>query len=204
MLQRLQLKLLWLRHSYPFRWAHKPLCDRFEHDVLRVGHVHICRSCTCAYLGMALVIAAALAGFLPTGSVFAAILLPVMLVTLAGSHPRFYWRFPRGARDVLRLGAGASIALTATALLRGEWILSSVAIVALSLSWRHYKKKRGGRKSQACDGCPELGCSDKICSGFSQQAARIRRYEERAASIIAGKGVPEFLKEAEEPVTRAF
>ena len=41
------MKWLWLRHSWTFNWAHKPLCERYARDVLRIGRFHVCRSWNC-------------------------------------------------------------------------------------------------------------------------------------------------------------
>ena len=51
---RLRLKWMWLRHTHPFNWAHKPLCSRFQSGVLQIGKLHVCRSCLFAYCGIVL------------------------------------------------------------------------------------------------------------------------------------------------------
>ena len=52
LITRLRMKGLWLKHAYTFLWAHKPLCDKFAGDVLKLGPIHLCRSCVCAYGGI--------------------------------------------------------------------------------------------------------------------------------------------------------
>ncbi len=196
MLQRLRLKLLWLRHTFVFRWAHKPLCARFEHDVVRLGPVHVCRSCTCLYFGMAFTAVLGLAGAIPGGAAFSLGFPLVLVATLLGSHPRRYWKWQRRTRDLLRSGAGCSIALTAIALVRGEWLLGGAALVILALGWCYYRKKRGAKKSHACDGCPELRSGQAhVCSGYQMQAARLRRYEEEATALLmSGQFVPDVVR----------
>ena len=49
---RLYLKILWLRKTASFYWAHKPLCAAYKDDVLRIGGIRLCRSCFLAYSGM--------------------------------------------------------------------------------------------------------------------------------------------------------
>lgn len=49
---RVYLDWLALCHSYTYRFAHKPLCSRFRSDVLNVGGIFLCRSCTMIWLGL--------------------------------------------------------------------------------------------------------------------------------------------------------
>jgi len=180
----LGLKWLWVRWYYPFNWAHKPLCDRFRHDVLRLGHVRICRSCTMVYAGLAATLV--LGGvFRPQLGVWGpTVLLAIGAVTLAMSAPRWYNRWPRAIRDVLRFALGAVIALCCWMPLVGQWFLGPLAAGVLWGFWRWYFRQRGGRKAQCCNGCSELG-RDRICSGFAWQAARIREFEENATDLLA-------------------
>lgn len=181
-----KLKWLWLRHSYRFRWAHKPLCDRFSEDVLTVGHVHLCRSCTLLWLGMAVASAAAI--FLPALRANIATVAPqLLLVTLLSSAPLFYKQWPRSVRDMLRFSLGASIPLWICLIVMGNLFISAVAAIGGLTTWYFYSNSRKARKATACDGCPEFG-QPQICSGCTLKANEIRLYENKATQLYLDSG----------------
>ena len=190
---RLYLRWLWLARSSPFRWAHKPLCARFREDVLRLGHVHLCRSCLCLYLGLA-------AGLLPVfmvsdphnslGGLWLAVLLLAVLVL---SGPSLYKKLPRKVRDLLRFALGLSIMLGFRRLIAGDVLLSVVLFLVILFFWRRYQGRRATRKKEACLTCEEFP-GQGICSGFARQAELIRRYEEEATEYLLARGyVPDCL-----------
>jgi hypothetical protein len=187
MKQRWYLKWLWLKHSYPFRWAHKPLCDRFEHDVVQVGKMHLCRSCTCVYLTLLI---ALIAGWMSQGT--ANTLTQPLIITLGfgivliGSFPKWYKQWPRWTRELLRGGMGLCLAMILLCLLHGQFVLSLSLSLMLFGFWRHYLIKRAGRRSTCCDGCSELGKG--ICSGYHLQAEGARSYEISATDWLMKSG----------------
>ena len=122
---RLKLSLLWLRHSYPFRWAHRPLCARFSDGILRFGSVQLCRSCLCVYGG--LICCCLLCLFLDILRESALyVLLFLMVPAIALSIPQLYARWPRHLRDLLRFSMGSCIALCLTAALTANLLASVV------------------------------------------------------------------------------
>jgi len=184
-------KRLWLSHVYPFYWAHKPLCQRFRRDVLRLGRVHVCRSCTMVYAGAAL--GAVLCGVFrqPLWDVAPALWAAMAGITLVFSFPLWYKRWPRPMRDLLRAMLGGTIALCGYLLLSGAWLPGLVGTAVLAASWQAYRGVRERFRRQACAGCPELR-DGEICPGFALQAERIRQYEQQATErLIAGGYVPD-------------
>lgn len=179
----LALKWLWLVHVYPFNWAHKPLCDRFCHDVVRIGHVHLCRSCLLAYVGILAGVVASIAApsFLQTHG--ATVFAPIAATTILFSLPFWYKRWPRRLRDVLRFCMGLSIALCGCLLVSGQILVGMAGAIALAVFWRTYLTLRRRRRMQSCAGCPELG-GQRICSGFQFQAECLRAYEQKATQWI--------------------
>ena len=116
-----------------------------------------------------------------------AVLLGTAIVTLAMSAPLWYSRWPRAFRDALRFALGGVIALCCWMPLLGHWAHGLLVAGVLAAFWRWYLRQRGGRKTRCCDGCKELA-QDGICSGFSRQAERIRRYEEEATDVLTSAG----------------
>ena len=177
---RLRLRMLWLRHAHSFLWAHHPLCERFRGDVLRIGHVRLCRSCLAVYLGIAA------GGILfATTSLVSTPTLPVTLAvpTIFLSHPRLYKRMPRIARDLLRGSMGLLIASCGGLLLSGSLVTGALLSVAVFTFWRFYFRLRRTRRLAACDGCPELNAGG-VCRGFAHQAECVRNYEREATELL--------------------
>lgn len=176
-----RLRALWLRRSLPFRFAHKPLCERFAPDVIRIGAVRACRSCTLLYASL---VAAAAVMVLAKPEAIAPYVV-VLAATLALSAPRLYKRWPRPARDALRASAGALLPWTAYF----AWVAPPVGVagaITLFVFWRIYLTRRADRKAQACAGCPELGTG--VCSGFSRQAEAALAYEDEASELVMASG----------------
>jgi len=184
---RWRLKGLWLAHAYSFAWAHKPLCARFDRDVLRLGRVRLCRSCACVYGGMLFALAGGLA-WTETVREYGHIGLCLLAVpTLALSMPWVYHRLPRRMRDGLRFTLGSVIVLSGLAVWQGHWLPGGIGLVVMLVAWRFYRRSRGIHKQHACDGCPELG-SRTVCSGYAYQADLIRAYERTATDLVLNTG----------------
>ena len=186
----LRMKGLWLKHAFKFHWAHKPLCDRFAIDVLKIGPVHLCRSCVSAYGGIASGVLLALLAPLPDGAL-PTLFLAVLAGVLTLSAPPLYKRLPRVVRDLLRFTSGALIPLSLYICIRSSVWVGAIGLAALFAFWLVYFRVRKERQLKACDGCAELG-EKSICSGFAMQAAQVRKYEEEATNLLIGTGyVPE-------------
>lgn len=184
---RFRLKYLWLVHACAFLWAHKPLCERFEKEVLRVGRFNLCRSCTCVYVGIG---AGLSLGFLwpeTAAALSRQILTFLVLPVLALSMPPFYKRIHRIGRDVLRFLLGFTLPWIGFALWYSHAFHAVVACLLLVTGWLAYKRKRAFSKLHECDGCPELG-NQRVCSGFELQAERIRDYEQQATELVIRSG----------------
>ena len=196
-LTRLHLKWLWLTHSYRFTWAHKPLCGRFQKDVVRLGSVHLCRSCTMAYAGIALAIL--LCCFLgPSSDIIATVLLACGPVTIALSLPRWYKKWARPVRDALRFSMGAMAVLSIRLLFAGHLVPGITSVVVMAAFWKVYLRLRRPRMRHACDDCEHFrdgGTTDVICPGFAFQADLIRQYEGRATELLLRSGyVPDVVR----------
>lgn len=165
---------VWWSWTWWFQFAHGPLCRRFRSDTLRLGRLHLCRSCTILYAGFALALLLVLAfcgdGLWPLLAV-GSLLVPLVVL----SEPRRYSRFPRLLKDVLRLAAGVFLGLLLGLLVTPWWWVTLAAIGPLLVLHRVFARFRRRVKTHDCDGCPELGCPG-VCSGYAQQAQAIRGY----------------------------
>jgi hypothetical protein len=182
----LRLRLLWLRHSYRFRWAHRPLCDRFSQGILRIGQVRLCRSCACAYGGILFGLAFCLLNDALRESTIP-LLLGLIIPTIGLSTPTLYKRLPRAVQDMLRFSMGLCITLSACGLFMGNTLIPTVCAATLFLFWRIYFAMRRKRKAEACNGCPEYG-QKGICTGCRLQADAMRAYETEATALLLASG----------------
>lgn len=161
----------WLswRYSWPTRFAHHPLCERHRIETWRIGRLHLCRGCASMGLGLLLGTSAVwMLGTDWTGPLLLALGLPLLL----GSWPRWYPRWPRPLRDLLRLALGVCIpALTAWTALHPLLALLVVPIVLLGLA--RFRRARIAVNARRCEGCPELG--QGVCSGYALQVQAQRR-----------------------------
>lgn len=187
---RLTRAASWWRHAWPYRWAHKPLCERFTHDVVRLGRLNLCRGCLALWSGVLGAGALAFAG-IPTAKT-AALILTILLPTVAIlSHPSLHARWPRPVRDLLRASAGAAVPLALQALARGRPIEGLAAIGALGGVVALHRMRRAPQRAAMCDGCPELD-RPGICSGYRLQARATTAHERRMEeNLIASGYVPQ-------------
>jgi len=192
---RLKQKWLWFSHSFKFRWAHTPLCNRFVKGAFRIGSksdpfMFVCRSCTWAYLG----IAVGLVFFLSDRGVLEEFWYFFVLsgsLTLVMSHPSIYSRWYRSVKDFLRFNLGLIISAVVVSTVTVNFLLGVGFGVGLYALRFIYSKRRNVMKSQACNGCEELPL-EKICSGFTFSAKQIRSYEDQATQLYISSGQSPF------------
>ena len=177
------LKWLWWRHTWRFIWAHKPLCDRFRHDVIRVGSLTLCRSCTLVYSAAAITLLIALCASDWIRPWAWQLLVLSGGATLVFSFPPWYRHWSRGLRDLVRSLLGVTIAWGIYLILQGSVGVGFLGLAFLWLMWKIYQPLRRRNKQDACHGCPELA-HHGICSGFSWQADYVRIYEQQASDFL--------------------
>ena len=183
-----KLRLRWLlwRHRWTFQWAHKPLCDRFARDVVRLGPMRLCRSCLLLYAGL-IGAAAAVAIFRPVSGWLLPAVAAAMGVTLGLSIPRIYRHMPRPARDLLRLMAGALTPMLLWALVGIAWPLAGAGAAVGVILHLLYRRLRRRGMSDPCTRCDQLS-EGRICPGFAHQARCLRHYDQAATDLLLATG----------------
>lgn len=174
-------------HDWTWRWAHHPLCARFRPDVLRVGRLHLCRSCTALWSGLVttLALCAWPLAALPNATLTVAGAAGLALVAFL-SPPRRFARLPRAVRDLVRGAMGALAALVAILVLRGAFLPGGLLAMALIATLLVLRSSRERSRAHRCEGCPELGAG--VCSGYALQAEDLRRWESAAVERLARRG----------------
>jgi hypothetical protein len=169
-----------LRHDWPVRWAHHPLCARHAVETWRIGRLHVCRGCSSAALGAT---GGGVAVLVAGGAWCLWILLLLAPPIILLSWPPSYKNLPRAFRDLLRIGAGALAVIAVWA----TWHYPMQAwptVPLLLMAWRVFARARRRVQARACDGCPELGAAG-VCSGYALQAACMRVLEARIERDLA-------------------
>jgi hypothetical protein len=175
-----------LKHEWPVRWAHHPLCSRHRHETWRWGRLHVCRGC----LNMAGGLLGGTLAVWIVGTAWcvwtaAGLIAPVLLL----SWPPRYQHLPRALRDLLRFALGLLI-VSGTAALALHPLTAVPAFALLSLIWWWFRRSRVRVQARRCDGCPELGAG--ICSGYRLHAQAARaisaELEDRLLAAMAQRG----------------
>ncbi len=172
--ERVSMSRQWWAHTAWFQFAHKPLCERFAADVLRVGRWRLCRSCTFLYSGAAATaMVLVLAG--PSNPAILTLLLGLLAPVVGLSWPVVYRRMGRRARDAIRCSTGVLLALWFALLLSGQLVAAAaIGSLAVWLAVLIHRRRRVAKRS-ACGGCSELG-GGGVCSGYASQAESVRSY----------------------------
>lgn len=178
---------LWLRKTYRFNWAHKPLCARYREDVLKIGSLYLCRSCLFVYLGVAVALGYSTLRSSRDGATEILPLTVLLAGVLLCSAPPWYKRLPRGIRDGLRFLLGASLVFIADQGLRGEVVFFVLSALACYGAWRLYATARQRRKRSNCASCPEYS-PDRVCPGYRLQTTKIKEYQEEATEYLLARG----------------
>lgn len=180
-MNRLVPKWLWLKHAWFFNWAHKPLCEPYHEDVLRIGKLRLCRGCTMIKVGLAVALPLLLI-LQPTLPVLVAGFILGFAIAAALSHPALHSRWPRWGKDALRFLAGACAAHVLALFLLGHLAMGTLAASACVGAYWLYARLRLPRRLERCESCAELG--EGICSGYARQAEAIRAWDEDCVSRL--------------------
>lgn len=173
---------LWIRHSYSFRWAHKPLCDRFHQDTITICTVHLCRGCAFLYLGLILTFLFAYP-FSTYSELLPYILISLSAIVLPASYPAVYQSLPRILKDMLRLMLGSLVSICVITLVSGYSAIGMCSLILLYFYRRGINKVRATIKLNACHGCPELD-GKHVCSGYRLQVNHQLHYEQEASEWV--------------------
>jgi len=141
------------RRAHAFhRFAHHPLCDRYQTELVPLGHrVRVCRGCSLALLGA---IAGAAIGALSRGTALEAWVwgLPPIAIALGAA--------PLGHSKLLR--RFLPTLLLAGCVVHGPWGLASLAAALTAGGFFFYRRRRPDRSP--CATCPERAF--EVCRGY--------------------------------------
>lgn len=153
------------------RFAHHPLCEEYEGEVVRVGRrARICRGCALVLIGLAAGTASGLEAFAPAAGLAAA------AAALAAPRARkLATRFAPAFATAFAIGAGVRAASVPGALLAAGGLGALAALVFL------YRRRAPDRTP--CAACPER-LQPAPCRGMVEIVRRERAYRRFSGRIL--------------------
>lgn len=180
--QKKYLQWLKIKTTYPFHFAHKPLCERHKGNTFHIGNTYLCRGCTLIYT--AIFSAITLSFLIPLDNQFVNCLFSVvLLISVILSHPNLYKRLHRNICDITRYTFGLTSTYLSIVLFKTNMVIIPFFFAALYFCWTYYKKKRSESRSFICKGCPELN-KKQVCTGYELQTKLTKKYEIRVEEYI--------------------
>jgi hypothetical protein len=184
MLQKLKLEWLWFKLSYTFRFAHHPLCERYQDQRYQIGSVHLCQGCTLVTLGT---IISALLAFLAIfflsipWQYFILTNIIALLPALIADGLRLGRRAKRFARFSLGLALGTTIGLIVVVPL--WWLKVSLIIIGVFAIIAYRRFRSYTPKEDLCQTCPHLE-EAPYCPGYILQMQKNKEYKELALPVL--------------------
>ena len=155
-------RLAWVAHAF-HRFAHHPLCDRYQGELVPLGHrLRICRGCSLALLGASV-------GSLGGAALRTADLGPASWLLPAASLALAF--LPLGRSKLLRRFLPAL--LLTFAAFQGPLPVALLSVGLGAASLLLYRRK--GPNRVPCTTCPERTL--EVCSGFAPIVRRERAFQ---------------------------
>lgn len=165
------------------RYAHHPLCSRYQSEVIRIGRRwRLCRGCSFTLGG--LLSGAALGLFVPAprALLVAALALALLLAAQSVLLPQLLRR-RLGKLGTRGLPAfAAAFCVSASVLQPRTWDLALAALLGVSALFVLYRRR--GPDRAPCTTCPEYG-GPVTCSGFVEIVRAERAFQRRSLQLIA-------------------
>lgn len=183
MFKKYKLDWIWFKLSYPFRFAHHPLCDRYADQRFEVAGVHLCQGCTLVTIGTVL---AALVSIITT-LIFGEYLQFMVIFALISLLPAIIvdgFRLSRKYKRIARFGLGVAFGIAVGIITYSGWtnklIFAGVLIVGL---YGYRKFRQMTPKDDLCQTCPHLK-EAPYCPGYQLQMNKNKEYKELAFPIL--------------------
>lgn len=178
-------RIIFYKHFYKFIFLHKPLCEKYRQNTLKVFNLYICKSCLLLYTGFFITIAT----IIQSQNYFALkknsiIIASLGMFTFIISYPTFYKRFRRIIRDIIRFFDGIFLAIYFVFCFKIHIIIGLFSIIFFANIRNYYNRKRSGER--ICKDCFEL-MKGKTCIGYIQQKEALLKIEEEYSNIMSAK-----------------
>ena len=190
MIQILQTRLsknllyyyVFYKNFYKFIFLHKPLCEKYKSNTLKIFGLYVCRSCLLLYTGffISLIYTILTIKTVHIDKYFYLGLLGCIL-TFAVSYPPIYARYRRITKDFIRFYDGIFLAAFFVICFKFNIYIGIASIVAFLVMRYFYNKKRPC--ARICKDCPNL-IEGQTCEGYIQQKEALLKVEEEYSNIM--------------------
>ncbi len=165
-----------------YMFLHKPLCEKYKNDSFLIfNRIYFCRSCFYLFLGI--LISAVCAGFIKKLDPIYFLIYGFTIIIL--SFPRFYKKYSRFIRDIIRFNNGfmcGGLLIIAFSINIAVLFITLLFLLFLKI---YYNKLR--KNTDICQNCSEL-LLQKTCSGYELQKQALLDLEENYCRVIDIKG----------------
>ena len=180
--QYLKREWLWLKLSYPFRWAHHPTCDPYSSQRFDLLGTSLCQGCT-------LVTAGLLLGSLISYVMNLTSLIAFTLLVVGFGLSR---RFKRLARVSIGLAIGNGL----IQIIYQPWLLKLGLVLLFWTGWKIYQYFRSKSPSpDLCQTCDELPDAPR-CSGIIDQFEANKKYRDLVLPVLDSDVLTQLEKKA--------
>lgn len=175
-------KYLFLKHFWKFLFLHKPLCEKYKDNTLKIFGLYVCRSCLLLYSGFLISLVFCILSIKTVQfNKYFYLGLTGFILTFAMSYPPVYKNFRRLTKDFIRFYDGIFLAAFFVVCFKIHWEFGLLSIGLFVLLRNLYNAKRTG--DSICKDCPKL-TEGKTCEGYIQQKEALLRLEEEYSNIM--------------------
>ena len=175
-------KFLFYKHFYKYIFLHKPLCEKYKDNTLKIFGLYVCRSCLLLYTGFLISIILCITSIKSIHfDKYFYLGLAGLILTFIVSYPTIYSKFRRLTKDFIRFYDGIFLAAFFVVSFKFNLYAGFGSILVFILLRTIYNKKRSG--DRICKGCEKLVVG-KTCEGYIQQKQALLDLEEEYSNII--------------------
>ena len=162
-------------------FLHKPLCERYRENTLKIFGIYICRSCLLLYSAFILTLMLIIPKIktIQVDKYFVLWICGCML-TLIMSYPPLYSKFRRLAKDFIRFYDGIFLASLFVVCFKINIYAGIASLLAFIVIRNIYNKRRTG--DRICKGCEHLN-DNTTCLGYREQKEALLKIEEEYSNI---------------------
>lgn len=191
--QSLYLRARYIHTTRSFYFAHHPLCETYQEEVIHWRNYYLCKGCFFGYLGILLGITVGIIDWLTINLInhlsisFLMLLIPTLLLP---SFFSIFFKFPRLIKNIIRLLMGIAIGMTVNIVLFFDsFLIKLITLSIFILGYFVFTRIRKRFKKDLCQGCHFLN-REQVCPGFNPTLKYIREFEKYASEYIQNNYPP--------------
>jgi hypothetical protein len=191
--QSLYLRIRYIHTTRYFYFAHHPLCETYQSEVIHWKNYYFCKGCFFGYLGILFGIITGIMDWLPLDLInqlppyLLMILVPILLLP---SFFSIFFRLSRWIKNIIRFLMGTAIGLTASIVLFYDlFLVKMITLAVCIIGYFVFTRIRKRFKKDLCQGCSFLD-KEQVCPGFEMTQKYIKEFEQYASDYIQSNYPP--------------